>query len=222
MEFRIKFISRSKLGVTRINRKLFDDVKSGRFDSEKRREEKRQVGRDSRVTAIRPHALTQKVNVGGLRIEARQCRVRWSRYRTADSAINQSVSAPNRRPAALIRDEFDGASFRRNITAILAIVAVVEAIATIEYFFLLHYDSWHWYLRASKRNITLERSSTVQIRFFHTLRYHDDGSVCDTHLHYLRAKRGSWLEWDNCDVTRDAYAKRRDENLLATLWEPVP
>ncbi|KAK1117270.1 hypothetical protein K0M31_016820 [Melipona bicolor] len=66
------------------------------------------AGRDSRVIAIRPHALTQKVNVGGLRIEARQCKVVGTvepiPY-TADSAINQSVSAPNRRPAALIKDE---------------------------------------------------------------------------------------------------------------------
>lgn len=93
---------------------------------------RRQAGRDSRVIAIRPHALTQKVNVGGLRIEARQCRLRRSRYRTADSAINQSVSAPNRRPAALIRDEFSGASFPRNITLEHRIDAPSEPISAVE------------------------------------------------------------------------------------------
>lgn len=65
----------------------------------------KQVGRrggwssDSHVIAIQPHALTQKVNVGGLRIETDRCWTSWSRYRTADNAINQSVAASNRRLA---------------------------------------------------------------------------------------------------------------------------
>lgn len=45
---------------------------------------------DSHVNAIQPHALTQKVNVGGLRIETKQCWLRGAdTIRAATRLINQ-------------------------------------------------------------------------------------------------------------------------------------
>lgn len=74
---------------------------------------------DSHVIAIQAHALTQKVNVGGLRIETDRCWPAWSRYRTADNAINQSVSAPKRWTAVLITDELNRVSFLSDVPATL-------------------------------------------------------------------------------------------------------